>query len=248
LSHVRAQLQEAHALGEQLLSLANAQGDPALFVEAHGPLGQTLCILGELTPALEHLQQVVALYEPPRHRALALHFGYDPGIYAHAMQGWVLWLMGYPEQALRRSRDALTLAREQSHPFTLALTLATMAILQQLRQEREASLEQVAATIVLSTEHGFPYLKAVGIVMQGWGMARAGKTEEGIAHMRQGLVALRATGAELLRPYLLALLAEACGRSGQLEAGLGALEEALVAADQHAELFYEAHLHRLKGE
>jgi predicted ATPase len=66
--------------------------------------------------------------------------------------------------------------------------------------------------------------------------------------MRQGLEALRATGAELLRPYLLALLAEACGRSGQLEAGLGALEEALVAADEHAELFYAADLHRLKGE
>jgi DNA-binding winged helix-turn-helix (wHTH) protein/predicted ATPase len=247
-SHVRAQLREARALGEQLLSLANSQGDSALFVEAHGPLGQTLSILGELTLAREHLQQVVALYEPQRHRALALHFGYDPGVYAPAMQGWVLWLLGYPEQALKRSRDALTLARDQSDPFTLSLTLATMAILQQLRQEGEASLEQVAASLALSSEHGFPYLKAVGTVLQGSGLARFGRAEEGIAQMRQGFAALRATGAELLRPYLLALLADACGQSGQIEAGLGALEEALVAADDHAELFYEADLHRLKGE
>jgi predicted ATPase len=247
-AHVRAQLREARELGEQLLSLANAQGDAALFVAAHGPLGQTLCILGELTLAREHLQHVVALYEPQRHRALALRFGYDPGIYAPAMEGWVLWLLGYPVQALRRSQDALTLAREQSHPFTLALTLATMAIQQQLYREGEASSEQVAASLELSAEHGFPYLKAVGTVLQGSGLARLGRAEEGMAQMRQGLDALRATGAELLRPYLLTLLAEACGRSGQIEAGLGALEEALVAADQHEERFYEAELYRLKGE
>jgi predicted ATPase len=69
-----------------------------------------------------------------------------------------------------------------------------------------------------------------------------------MAQMREGLAALRATGAEVFRPYLLALLAEACGCAGQIEAGLDALAEALVAADQHAERFYEADLHRLNGE
>ena len=109
----------ARALGEQLLSLAKAQGDSALFVEAHGPLGQTLCMQGEPILAQEHLNQVVTLYEPHRHSALVFHVGYDPGVYARAMEGWVLWLLGYPEQALQRSQDALRLAREQSHPFTL---------------------------------------------------------------------------------------------------------------------------------
>jgi predicted ATPase len=140
------------------------------------------------------------------------------------------------------------LAWGQSHPFTLSLTLITFAILQLMRGEGEATLEHVQAGVVLATEHGFPYLSAVGTVLQGWELARMGSIEEGQAQMREGLAALRATGAELLRPYLLALLAEACGRRGQIEAGLGALEEALVAADEHAERFYEADLYRLKGE
>jgi len=55
-AHVRAQLPTARALGEQLVRLADGQGDPALFVEAHGPLGQTLCFQGELTRAREQLQ------------------------------------------------------------------------------------------------------------------------------------------------------------------------------------------------
>ena len=102
--------------------------------------------------------------------------------------------------------------------------------------------------MVLATEHGFPYLKAVGIVLQGWALTRGGQVAEGMVQMREGLAELRAMGAEVLRPYLLALLAEVCGSSGQIEAGLGVLEEALVTAENHTERFNEADLHRLKGE
>ena len=247
-AHVQAQLQTARALGEQLLSLARGQGDAAWFVEAHGPLGQTLCMQGEPILAREHLNQIVALYEPHRHSALAFHVGYDPGVYARAMEGWVLWLLGYPEQALQRSQEALGLAREQSHPFTLSITLATVALLQQMRRDGEAPLEHIQASMVLATEHGFPYLQAVGTVLQGWALTRGGQVAEGMVQMRQGLDELRAMGAEVLRPYLLALLAEVCGSSGQIEAGLGVLEEALVTAENHTERFNEADLHRLKGE
>ena len=247
-AHVRAQLQMAQNLGEQLLSVASTQSEPALLVQAHGPLGQTLCILGELPLAREHLHQVVTLYEPQRHRALIVRFGYDPGIYASAMEGWVLWLLGYPEQALQQSRHALALAYEQAHPFTLALTLVTFAIQQLMRRESDTSQEHVAASLTLSIEYGFPYLQAVCTVLEGWGLTRRGQAEDGIAQMCQGLATFRATGAELLRPYLLALLAAAYARNGQIEAGLGTLEEALAAVEQHAECFYEAALYRLQGE
>ena len=247
-AHVRGQLQMARTFGEQLVSLANTQGDPVLFVAAHGPLGQTLCMSGEPTLAREHLQQVVALYEPQQQHTLVVRCGYDPGVYAHTMEAWVLWVLGYPAQALQRSHAALTLARAQAHPFTLALTLVTVVILQHMRRQGEATLEHVQASVVLSTEHGFPYLKAIGTVLQGWELTRVGQVAAGLTQMRAGLAAFRAMGAEILRPDLLALLADACGCGGQIEDGLGALEEALVTAEQHGERFYEAELHRLKGE
>jgi predicted ATPase len=84
--------------------------------------------------------------------------------------------------------------------------------------------------------------------LQGWEWTRAGQGAAGIAQIRQGLAALRATGAEIFRPSLLALLAEACGSAGQIAAGLNALQEALAAAEQHTEHFYIADLHRLRGE
>jgi predicted ATPase len=135
------------------------------------------------------------------------------------------------------------------HPFTLALTLVTIVILQHMRRQGEATVEHVLAGVALSTEHGFPYLKVIGTVLQGWELTRGGQVAAGLTQMREGLASFRlAMGAEILRPNLLALLADACQCSGQIEDGLGALEEALVTADRHGERFYEAELHRLKGE
>ena len=82
----------------------------------------------------------------------------------------------------------------------------------------------------------------------GWALAVQGQGAEGIVQIRQGLAAYRATGAELLCPYFLALLAEAYGSIGQGAEGLSVLEEALPIVDHNGVRFYEAELHRLRGE
>src|SRR4029453_4079299 len=111
--------------------------------------------------------RAVAFYKPQQHRSLALRCGYDPGVYASIMESWVRWVLGYPAQAQRCSAEVLALAQAQAHPFTLALTLVTVAMLQHMRREGAATLESIQACVVLSTEHGFPYLRALGIVLQG---------------------------------------------------------------------------------
>lgn len=117
-----------------------------------------------------------------------------------------------------------------------------------MRQEGAQTLEQAGASLSLATEYGFPYLRTIVTVRQGWALGSMGQVDEGIAHMRESLATVLATGSELLRPYHLALFAETCSHGGQIEAALMALEEALLAADQHTERFYEAELFRLKGE
>jgi predicted ATPase len=102
--------------------------------------------------------------------------------------------------------------------------------------------------VALCSEQGFALPLAWGSMERGWALAEQGRGEEGIAQIRQGLVAQQATGAEGLRAHFLGLLAETYGKMGQAEEGLSALSEALTLVNKTGERYYEAELYRLKGE
>ena len=88
----------------------------------------------------------------------------------------------------------------------------------------------------------------MGTILRGWAVAGQGQGAAGISQLRKGLATYQATGAEIWRPYFLALLAEVQGKVGQTEAGLRGVNEALALVARTEERFYEAELHRLKGE
>jgi predicted ATPase len=102
--------------------------------------------------------------------------------------------------------------------------------------------------MALSAEQGFPVWLGFGTFFKGWALVEQGQREEGIAQLRQGMAAMRATGAELYQPYCLALLAEAYEKVGQAEEGVSVLTEALAIVHKNGERWYEAELYRLKGE
>ncbi len=110
------------------------------------------------------------------------------------------------------------------------------------------SYARAEAAIALSSEQGFQFFLAIGTIDRGWTLTEQGQGEDGIAQIRQGLAAYQATGAELWRPYFLALLAEAYGKIGQTEEGLTLLAEALAAMDNTGEHQWAAELYRLKGQ
>src|SRR5262249_47877957 len=114
----RGEFQPARELGEQLLRLAQGVQDPAFLVTAQNLLGQTLYFLGELASAQEHLEHGIAVYDPAKHHAL-VRYATDHGVMCLCIAANVLWLLGYPGQALQRVHEALTLAQKLSHPLTL---------------------------------------------------------------------------------------------------------------------------------
>jgi adenylate cyclase len=128
----------------------------------------------------------------------------------------------------------------------MAMTLGSM--LHQLRRETELVREQSARVIDLASEHRFVLWSAWGAVLLGWALVAKIHAEEAIGLMRQGLKAWRDTGAEVARPWMLGLLADAHERIGQPEEGLGVVADALATVDRTGERQYEAELYRLKGE
>jgi predicted ATPase len=211
-------------------------------------LGNTLFYFGEFAPARDHFEQSMALYNFGQHHSHAFLYGQDTGVVCLARAAWALWFLGYPDQALKLSYQAMTLARELSHPHSQAYALGSAATLHQLRREGQAAQEQAEAAMTLSTEQGFPLWVAWGTMLRGWALAKQERGEEGTSQIRQGMATFRATGAEVSRPYLPALLAEAYEKAGQVEEGLSSLAEALAAVDNSGERWYEAELYRLKGQ
>src|SRR5262249_53578084 len=117
--NVRAELQTAQALGEQLLTLAQQAQDPAMLVAAHRALGTSLFFMGEVASAHTHFAQGLALYDPQQHRVYAFLYGDDAGVICRSHDAWTLWYLGYPEQGLTRNHEVVILAQQIDNPFSL---------------------------------------------------------------------------------------------------------------------------------
>ena len=243
----RPQLHTARELGETLLRLAQRAHDPALAVIAHYALGVTWFCLGALPAARQHLEEGIARYTPDQRRAPVFRMGHDPGVGCRAYAALTLWLLGYPAQALARLHEALALAHELSHPYSLAFARCWAAFVSQFRRDVPAVHEQAEAAVALSTEQGFPHWAARGTSLRGWALAMQGQGEEGMAQVRQGIAAWRATGAALFVPYFCTLLAEVSDHLGHPEDGLQALAEAHTLVEQQEERWWEAEVSRLRG-
>jgi predicted ATPase len=245
----------ARALGEQFLTVAHRQQDATLSLVAHALVGDALLWLGEFASAQAHHDQARALYDPEHHRDLAYHIGQEVGLAALGFAAQTLWFRGYPDQALARAHHVLSSAQALSHPFSLADALGHMAWVHLFRREGQEAHAQAVALLTLAHEHGFALWLGVGTSLQGWTLAeratQSGAREQGAAgllQLREGLAALRATGAELGIPLLLGAVAQGYAHGGQVQEGLKVIAEALAMVEKNEERWNEAELYRLKGE
>jgi predicted ATPase/class 3 adenylate cyclase len=245
---LRAELHTARELAEQLLRVAQREHDAALLVEAHRALGSTLYPLGEPTLARTHLEQGIALHDPQQHASYISRYGENAGVSCRGHLARVLWYLGYPDQAVRRIQEALTLAQELAHPFNRTFAACFAAILYQCRREGRLARESAEVALTLASEQGFAFFSALATILHGWAFAVQGQSEEGLIQIRQGQAAWQATGAKHERPYWLGLFADVCRQGGQEEEGLAALTEALEMVAASGDCEYEADLYRLKGE
>jgi predicted ATPase len=245
--HTRSQLHTARELGDTLLRLTQHADAPALALVTHFVIGGTWLALGALPAARRHLEEAVAHSTPDQHRALVFRIGQDPGVACRVHAAMTLWLLGYPDQALVHSHDALALAHELSHPYSVAWAQRWAACVYQFRRDVPAVHEHAEAAVALATEQGLTLLAAGGMSMRGWALAMQGQGEEGMIQVHQGGAAWRATGAMLHVPYFCTLLAEVYDHLGHTEDGLQALAEAHALVEQHEERYWEAEICRLRG-
>jgi predicted ATPase len=242
----RGDLKAARELMEQLWQLADSAQDSGMLLVAYRAIATTFHFEGEFVLAQEHASRGIAIYNPQQHSSIALFYGDHPAVACQVFAAQGLWCLGYPDRALAGIQAALTLARQLAHPVVLMHAVDFAAWVHQCRREGQRAREQAEAAIALATEHKIAFFLAHATILGGWALIELGQGAEGLAQIRQGLAAYRATGGNA-DPHLPALLAEAYGKVGQAEEGLRVLAGAMSEI-QNKWRYCEAELYRLKGE
>jgi predicted ATPase len=245
---VRGELPLALDLGQQLLGVAERLQDPELLAYGHFDVGDILLWFGKLVAARTHLERAIALYDAQWGGPATSRCGFNCASLSLAFLGRVLWHLGYPDQALGCSERAVAIAEQASHPFSLSVTLSWSAALHQLRGEAARTREVAERDLALATEQIIPFFAAHAMVLRGWALVEEGRCEEGIAGLREGVDAYRATGSILENPHWLTLLAEGCGKVGRIEEALDILRDGLAEVERTGIRYHEAEMHRLQGE
>jgi class 3 adenylate cyclase/predicted ATPase len=245
---LRAELAITREVADEMLRLAQEQADSAGLVIAHRVTGTSLFWLGRFAEARAHLEQALTLYEPGRHSQLAHLYNFDPRVIGLDFLSLALYALGYPEQAQARSEQALAEAKQLSNLVTLAVVLQHACMIHQFLGDHRSVGQRAEELWSLATGQGFPFWVAHASFLRAWAEAQGGQGDQEIMQLHGHIDAIRSSGAVLIVPYYLALLAEIHGKRGDIVGALNLLTEALVLVDQTGECWFGAELHRLRGE
>jgi DNA-binding SARP family transcriptional activator len=206
---------------------------------AHFALGGAAVSLGRLTEALAHLEISAQLASG----GPSLSIGTRPEVHGRSFAAHAHWLLGHDGEALASCAAAVGLARSLGDPYNLAVALAYVAILAQLRGDRPGLRDIVAELSELCQRYDFAYYREWGLILDGW--SRPGAS--GIALARRGIANLRAAGSFARMPYWLSLLADLCARNGQPGAARATLDAALAAGQARDDLWWLPEVQRMRA-
>jgi class 3 adenylate cyclase/predicted ATPase len=241
---MRSNFQTAHRLADACLVLARQLGDPARELVIHWVLGEIFFHQGDHALCETHLGECMSHYRRNFHRPRTLQ---DPAVMSWSYCSWTHWKTGYPDRALKTIGQAISLAEELAHPFSMSVAYSFAAGLYLFRGELEQAGRHADRAIELCTEHGFPVWLAFCTVVRGSVLSRQGVTA-GLEQMEHGIKLWQSSGAVVTTPYYLVLLAEGLSAAGRPHDALDRLEEAQSLVDRTGERYYEAEISRVRGE
>jgi class 3 adenylate cyclase/predicted ATPase len=235
-------------LAAQYLALAEKQTATGPLIVGHRLMGISLIVTGDIAAGRGHLDQTIAPYDPAEHRPLATRFNVDSRVAALSYRSVALWVLGYPEAALRDADGALKKARAIGQAATLMFALDHAPVPYTLCGNYTAAAAQTHELVALAEKKGSPVWKAGGIMNQGSVLALTGRASAAIDMLISGIAAWRATGATLWIPLFLPRLTSAHAELGQFEEAWRCIGEAMTAVETTKEKWCEAEVHRVAGE
>ena len=237
----------ARSRAEELLTLGMERNDPVWTVMGCRISGVTCCWLGESIAARDYLERGLLLYDPAHHSSYAELTVDDTHVVMLSYLAWTLLCLGYLDQARAKREAALAEARLLSRAFTLAHTLSRATHAEAIVVGPSGALLHADEWVSLTERQSIGYYSVEAMNFQGWCLTMLGQSEKGITQLTRGLAAYRAQGL-LHLPMYLTLLADAYRKVQQPQNGLRQLLEAISVTDGTQVGYYEAEMHRVRGE
>ena len=229
--------------------LAAKRPDPADRLIADRMIGTVLRYRGDLSSARRRIERMLDRYVDPLLRSHSIRFVWDQRIAGEMVLAVILWLQGFPEQAMRTARRTVESAQARDHPISLCYALSSAACPIALRVGDLATAECYVSTLLdHSAKLAMAVWQAEGCCLKGGLLLKRGRVDNGLALLRTALGELRETGSVLRYGAFLGVLAEGLAAAGQALAGRVAVDEALALSESNEEGWCVPKLLRIKGE
>ncbi len=239
-------LHRAKALAAEIAAVAERTNNLSAWLVAEQSAGAVAFLQGDFPAALAHLDQALAPNEANKQHLNTFSENQYPSM-ALTYLSWTLFIIGRVEQAIARLEQGLDESKATS-AFTHALGLGNACYIHQFCRDCAAIDTATGELIAIAKARGIAVWYDMGRLFRGWSRAFKGDTVAGIEEMEVALDGIVSSRQEVEVPYLFSLLAETCLRAGQWARGLEYLEHAFARVEANDERWFEAELHRLKGE
>lgn len=247
---VRADLETAYPLAEEIYQLAQTTGNATHIIEAHRAMGTTQLWRGQLKDAWQYLQPdtLIENLKGQQDPAQQLSYYQDSRVAMLSNSGCVLWLSGHNRQAIENARQALSLSKRLAHPFSQVYALNFLCILSQLNGDHKTTAEHAELQIMLCKTYGFAFWGAMGKMFLTWANASNEPIEDSLKQFQQSLDDYEKIGSRIARSYFLAMFADLQRSAGNFNAATETIETGLQETVLTGEEFFKSELLRIKGE
>ncbi len=238
----------ARELAARFLAFGEKEGTAVPLIVGHRTMASTLALMGDLVEARAHYNEALALYRPAEHRRLMTRFGQDLRVTCLAFRSMALWVLGYPEAALKDADCALMEARQIEHAATLMFTLNFPILINTYCGNYDAVNELLKELVVLAEEKGAPFRKAEGVLRRGYVLTLTGEAAKAVEMVTSGIALWRSAGSTIFTPEHEFMLAIAHADAGQFDDAWRCIGEAMTAMQATNERWCEAEANRVAGE
>ena len=237
---------DALRMADEFLSRARLLSEIVPLMVAHRMMGSTLLTVGDFQSSVNHFEETIRLSISTRQQPLNNLYMVEPQVASLLLLSWDLWFLGHPDQSLSRVSEALALAEDLGHPYTVAFAYYMASVVHLLRGDASRAFEAAGKSLETSQEQRFSLYGILARISQGRAIGDLGRPEEGRTEIARGIEEARRNGVGFMAPMMDSWLADSYSNAGENEYALSIVERAL--ANIRGGRSWESELHRQRAQ